>query len=196
MADDVQKIVNIIFIGFVLFIVIVMVILARVVSTFMAKNQNKSTTQALASAPAAPIENAHTLTVHVTRAAESYLQAAEHEKAVKYEILLTLAQSRKHTIDTMLDDNPISITAILFSEDLRGQLPEELRSLIERPVIMEGTVKKDTEGSQLVLINRTGEEYALLPVTLTQEKFAKGSRLRVTGILIDNKIVVKYMQKL
>lgn len=199
---DFGKAINLFLVAFVIFIVVMIAFVARLVSTFMARNKNASPTISYAhSIPPAesPIEIAHTTTISLTRISENYLKSTPEEKQVSYEVLLTIAQARKQAIDSLFEENPEAVFSVLFPEDTRTLLPSEAQTFIEAQIITEGRFKiiklPNQAGNRYNLIAKNGEEY-LLYFTSGLPQIAPNSGARVRGVQLDNKILVQSIEEI
>lgn len=198
---DLGKAVSVFLLAFIVFIVIMIAFFARLVSRFMVRNNttNLSTTYAHSVEPIeTPLETLHTTTVTLSRLSDDYIKASEENKKLSYDLLLTMAQARKQSLNSVLEDNPSEILSSLFPDSTRSQLPDEIKTFIETPVIVEGQLKistiEDKNAQSLKnyykIISRNGEEFNLYFQDDKTVPIAD-SHIRIHGIQVDNKIVVQ-----
>ena len=198
---DFGRAINMFLVAFVIFIVIMIAFVARLVSTFMARNKSTSVTSTYAkSIPPAEsqLEIAHTTTISLTRISENYLTNTEEERQLNYEVLLTIAQARKQAIDSLFEEDPTAILSTLFPDDLRTNLPSEAQTFIEAQIITEGRFKvlqiPNQPEKRYSLIAKNGEEYKLY-FTTGLPQLPPNSAIRVRGVRLGNKMLVQSIEE-
>lgn len=197
---DFGRAINLFLVAFVIFIVVMIAFVARLVSTFMARNKttNLTTSYAHSIPPAeSPLEIAHTTTVSLTRISENYINNSSEEKLINYEVLLTIAQARRQAIDSLYEEEPAAILSTLFPDDIRTQLPSEVQTFIEAQIITEGRFKATqvpNQDKQYSLIAKNGDEY-MLYFTTGLPQIPPNSGIRVKGIRLDGKILVQTIEE-
>lgn len=200
---DFGKAINIFLVAFVIFLVVMIAFVARLVSTFMVKNKNTNLTASYATTqvpPAGtPLEIAHSTTIDLARIGENYLHTDGFVKEQTYDVLMTMAQARKQSLDELFESDPAGILSVLFPEDTRALLPPEAQTFIEAQVITEGrfsvTQIPNITEKRYSVIARNGEEFRLyFPEGIPQTPPNSGVRIR--GVRLDNKILVQSIEEI
>jgi hypothetical protein len=149
--------------------------------------ENRSEQQTLRS-------HALTLTNSLVALANRHSSAAATEKSPLQQQMLALAKQRQSLMRELATESPNDVPSLVVSGRLRGSLPASIQAYIEQQRELEGTLRvlyEDEEhDGRLIHELQTAQGSVRLHYAANAPTSSSGARVRVSGVAIDNEVVV------
>lgn len=120
--------------------------------------------------------------------------ATVHNETELQQQMLSLAQQRRDVLRELAAESPTDVPSVMVSARLRASLPASVRAYVEEQRELDGTLRvlyEDEEhDGRLVHLLKTAQREIKLHFPADAPVSRSGIRVRVSGVAIDNELVV------
>lgn len=170
-------------------ILTLIVLLAVPVTILAALNSRGETIKAAPLAAESKENKVKRLSLDLLKANKDFKAGKKQAKTLK-----TLAKERKQLLLDLIDTDPEEIGRIAFDSKIRSTLPDEVKIEVEEPVDVEGEVEvahgDDFTGETAKFYYKMKDRNLDLHFVRDNPDLVSGTKIRVRGNKIDNKVVV------
>jgi hypothetical protein len=138
------------------------------------------------------------ITAQLLNKAHEYKKAPAEVKQVLEEELVILAMERRELMLGALEKNPKAVARAAIPAGLAKQLPSEVSRFIETEATVSGTVdvvntyyEDKTETNEYTLVDSRGKNYRIRAEASSLGKVTGGSKIRISGVTLNDNIVPK-----